>query len=276
MNSGIYTITNLFNNKMYVGMSKNIKNRLCHHKAELRGNYHINEFLQKSWNKYGAENFLFEVLEECEEQFLCSQEHYWCNMLNTHDMKYGYNLLPTHPYCLNLSSKFIREKISKKLTGRKLSEEHKLKIKYNSLGKKHTEKSKKLISINNLGKKRTDLTKKKISENHKALHKAGKFKTRGISLQANTTNSITWRNKYDNGYISKTNKSIIQYDLDNNFIKEWISVTEASKILNIPRTSISACLRKYTKKCHNFKWEYKNKENKKQTYKLINLGTKYD
>jgi len=30
-------------------------------------------------------------------RYICSQEHYWCLMLNTHDRKYGYNILPTHP-----------------------------------------------------------------------------------------------------------------------------------------------------------------------------------
>ena len=35
------------------------------HKAQLRGNYHDNPHLQNSWNKYGEENFKFEILEIC-------------------------------------------------------------------------------------------------------------------------------------------------------------------------------------------------------------------
>lgn len=94
---GIYIITNLITNKYYIGCSINLKKRISKHKTLLRGNYHINEHLQSSFNKYGIDNFSFEILEECEEQFLYSQENYWCNLLNSHNRKYGYNILPTNP-----------------------------------------------------------------------------------------------------------------------------------------------------------------------------------
>jgi len=94
---GIYTITNLINNKIYVGYAIKIQERLNTHKSELINNKHANNFLQNSWNKYGIDNFKFELLEEYPEEFLPSMENYWCNLLNTHNPNYGYNLRSTNP-----------------------------------------------------------------------------------------------------------------------------------------------------------------------------------
>ena len=60
---GIYEIINIINNKKYIGQSIEIKRRWNDHKSELRRNSHHNIYLQKSWNKYGEENFKFEVIE---------------------------------------------------------------------------------------------------------------------------------------------------------------------------------------------------------------------
>lgn len=129
--SGIYTITNTVNNKILVGESKNIRNRISDHKSRLRGNYHDNSYLQRAWNKYGEINFEFEILEECEEKFLKSQEHYWCVLLDSANKSKGYNLNPTHPEGKQIISKqaiqglktFMLKNSPRK--GRKHSEESK-------------------------------------------------------------------------------------------------------------------------------------------------------
>lgn len=97
MNIGIYTITNIINKKIYVGYSTNLKNRWSQHVSSLKLNNHINNCLQNAVNKYGIENFEFDILVECNSIFLTSEEHYWCNILKVHDRRYGYNLRPTHP-----------------------------------------------------------------------------------------------------------------------------------------------------------------------------------
>jgi hypothetical protein len=53
--------------------------------------------LQDSFNKYSEDNFVFDTLEECDEEFIYSQENHWCNMLNSHNRLYGYNIDPTSP-----------------------------------------------------------------------------------------------------------------------------------------------------------------------------------
>ena len=102
--SGIYTITNILNNKIYVGYSNNIEKRYKIHLKLLKENKHHSIKLQYAWNKYEEKNFKFEVLEECSENLMVALEHYWCTILKTHSSKYGYNIRPTNPY--NSSSNF--------------------------------------------------------------------------------------------------------------------------------------------------------------------------
>ena len=94
---GIYTIQNKLDNKIYVGQSVDVNNRLIHHRKRLRANNHDNIHLQSAYNKYGESYFLFELLVECNENFLNSEESYWCNILNAYDDKYGYNLVINNP-----------------------------------------------------------------------------------------------------------------------------------------------------------------------------------
>jgi len=63
---GVYRIKNKINEKCYYGSSKEIKRRWLRHKNELRKNKHINDLLQRAWNKYGEDNFIFEMVEECD------------------------------------------------------------------------------------------------------------------------------------------------------------------------------------------------------------------
>lgn len=98
MNSGVYTITNLVDGKMYIGYATDLLNRRDHHFYKLKLGNHDNEYLQRCYNKYGVENFIFEILWECPVEFLASEEHYWATLLNVHNRDYGYNIKPTHPY----------------------------------------------------------------------------------------------------------------------------------------------------------------------------------
>ena len=62
--SGIYTIANKVTGKMYIGESLDIYRRWHdEHILQLRKNRHYNKELQNDFNKYGEENFEFEILE---------------------------------------------------------------------------------------------------------------------------------------------------------------------------------------------------------------------
>lgn len=59
---GIYVIRNLINNYIYIGSSIMLYKRYREHLTKLIHNKHHNKILQRSWNKYGSEGFVFEVV----------------------------------------------------------------------------------------------------------------------------------------------------------------------------------------------------------------------
>jgi group I intron endonuclease len=85
--SGVYIITNKVNGKFYVGSGKSIFSRWYNHTRQLKNETHINYKLQRAFNKYGSENFKFEILElhpvegldSCEQKYLdllCKAQEY--------------------------------------------------------------------------------------------------------------------------------------------------------------------------------------------------------
>lgn len=88
---GIYKITNLINGKVYIGQSTNIKRRWKDHRSSaFNPNSEDYEYpLYRDVRKYGFKNFLFEVLEECNEYELNEKEKFY---IAKHDSyKNGYN-----------------------------------------------------------------------------------------------------------------------------------------------------------------------------------------
>lgn len=75
---GIYKITCLQENKVYIGSSNNIKRRWADHKKELKRETHGNKFLQLDWDAYGDESFTFELIEETDD--IIRREQYWLDI----------------------------------------------------------------------------------------------------------------------------------------------------------------------------------------------------
>ncbi len=61
--AGIFQIRNKANGKILLGSSLNLEGPLNSHKFMLTIGRHRNETLQQEWNKFGADQFAFEVLE---------------------------------------------------------------------------------------------------------------------------------------------------------------------------------------------------------------------
>ncbi len=79
---GIYKIINTSNNKIYIGSSSNLKKRKSNHFHYLKNNKHPNKHLQSSYNKYGNEYFIFEIIEECIIKDLILKEQHYIDKLN--------------------------------------------------------------------------------------------------------------------------------------------------------------------------------------------------
>lgn len=92
--SGIYVIRNQINGKVYVGSSKDIYTRWTRHRHDLKRNIHCNVVLQRAWNKYGEDNFIFEIQELVDNKNLFDREQYWYDFYNSASNEYGYNLSP--------------------------------------------------------------------------------------------------------------------------------------------------------------------------------------
>ena len=134
MDSGVYKITCLGNNKFYIGSSQNITKRFNVHKRQLNNNTHINPFLKNAWNKYGESNFVFEVIEYCDIDILLEREQYYMDKTQCYNREIGFN------NCLKSDR---------------------------PLGYKHTEENKLIMSKNKKGTKQKIETTKKIIESRK-------------------------------------------------------------------------------------------------------------
>lgn len=89
---GIYCIENIDTHKKYIGQSRHIYRRWEDHKWALNNNKHCNDYLQKAWNKYGKNRFVFSVIEECPIDQLNDSEVYYIDYFKSYDKSFGYNL----------------------------------------------------------------------------------------------------------------------------------------------------------------------------------------
>ncbi len=77
---GIYRIKNKINNKCYYGSSKDIDKRWKRHIKDLKNKKHHSILLQRSWDKYGSDAFLFEIVEVCDIELLLKIEQKYLNL----------------------------------------------------------------------------------------------------------------------------------------------------------------------------------------------------
>lgn len=90
--SGVYQILNTKTGKMYIGSATNIFKRLKWHKYTLYKNKHHSILLQRAWNKYGDNCFIFNILEETNIDDLLKIEQLWLDASKCYIPKFGYNI----------------------------------------------------------------------------------------------------------------------------------------------------------------------------------------
>jgi predicted GIY-YIG superfamily endonuclease len=103
---GIYYIINKINKKTYIGSSCDIKRRWRHHRQNLNQGIHHCVYLQRAWNKYGKNNFIFRVYQKCDRENLIKTEQNLLNKAKQKRKKY-YN---TSYYAGGQEPKLITEK----------------------------------------------------------------------------------------------------------------------------------------------------------------------
>lgn len=168
MESGIYHIKNLINDKKYIGQALNLKNRKYNHFNNLKNNKHPNKHLQYSYNKNGKSNFEFKILIYCEPFELTRYEQFFVDLYTPEIL---YNM---RTKCVNSN---LGIESSKK--GKHISERTKLKISESKKGK----------SNGKLGLKQSLETKEKIRSR----------------LRGNTNGKTTQFKKGHGGMLGKNN-----------------------------------------------------------------------
>lgn len=181
--------------------------------------------------KYGKENFNRETLYRTSNlKVLNRMEVYYINKFESFLDDIGYNI------ATNVQNS--------PMLGRKHSLETKKKFRENMMGNKnllghiHREESKKKMSDSSKGYSPTpeSIEKTRLSLLGKPKSKTHRARMRG----ANNVNA----------------RVIVQYGLDDTYIKKWSTAAVASRILGLNKYSIANCARGNNKTAGGFKWSY--------------------
>lgn len=90
VHTGIYKITNLENQKCYVGQAANIADRWKQHiKRGIGAEAPTRNKLYPAMLQYGVENFTFEIVEECSRTMLNEREDYWQDYFGAKEFGYS-------------------------------------------------------------------------------------------------------------------------------------------------------------------------------------------
>ena len=99
---GVFRVRNTVNGKCFVGSSKDLSAILNRHRFTLEHGSHANRALQRDWNEFGAEAFVFEVVDTLTPDEapdydpavdLRVFEALWLEKLSPYDDR-GYNVRP--------------------------------------------------------------------------------------------------------------------------------------------------------------------------------------
>lgn len=86
---GIYKITNIYNEKAYIGRTTNFLNRFRNHAKRGCGLEKVSGQFYEAMFEQGLESFSFEVIEVCDKEEQIEKEKYWIEFY--HSDQYGYN-----------------------------------------------------------------------------------------------------------------------------------------------------------------------------------------
>lgn len=91
----IYSICHINSGRRYIGSAVHVKKRWSMHRHLLSIGKHHSIKLQRAWAKYGADAFVFEILEIVPLiEHLVEREQYWIDCYGAAGPKTGFNVAP--------------------------------------------------------------------------------------------------------------------------------------------------------------------------------------
>jgi group I intron endonuclease len=212
----LYRITNIINNKVYIGQSNKEKDRWRQHKYFGRNPEKTGQYIHRAMAKYGIENFIYEVIAMCKSEEDANEiETMLIKQYNSRDKQFGYNLAPggETPWNLGLPkeqnpltgiprSEEIRQKISQGNIGKIMppcSEERKIYMSNLYKNRQLSEDWKNNIGKSNTGKIRTKQMIDNLSKAHIGVQAGEKHPM--AKLNWSKVNEI--RREYSDGNISQ-------------------------------------------------------------------------
>lgn len=262
MKTGIYRITNIVNYKVYIGSAAlDYKSRFRQHRHLLKHNKHFNNHLQSAYNKYGEENFEFDLIEACGIDIIYERENYYISLYDSTNIKLGYNkglaIIGTLGYKMTDESK-KRMSVAKKGTIMHINTKLALinANKNRTYAKGYTQSEETIKKCADSHKKpilQYDLEGNFIQEFDSATTAAITLNSKSASQisacirgERNKASGFMWRKResgeiqlnIDPIKIKSLKKEIYQYDLEFNFIKKFESIVELAKHLNMSATYI--------------------------------------
>lgn len=243
--SGIYKCTCLSNEKSYIGQARFLLKRKQQHIYELKNNKHYNLHFQRAWNKYGEENFIWEILELCLEDKLDEREIYWIE-------KYD-----------SLVNGFNQTAGGGGIRGYKQSDELKM---------KHAEITRKTWTDERREKVRVSM----LGENNPMFGRTGEFNPAYGQNHSGNKNGMYGRHHTEEAkennrqtHLGKNNvnsKAVICVETNELF---W-SMGEAGRSKNCSDTTICKVCKGIKKTCGGYHWRYATQEEIEKYNKIHN------
>lgn len=246
----------------YIGSAKNVRKRLQKHYSALQNNSHYNKHLQSAWNKYGKNSFYISIIQKVNEKCRFEIEE-----LQMKVAKCTYNLY-------NIADKCIFVKLSQEQIEKARNKKFKPVVCLNIDGSFYKEYKGIMQAANEFGGTTTNISKvcKSLIDNEFKYSCNDKLFCYKKDYDSNIKYNYRKNWKMDIEKVSKRyDNPVLQYDLNWNFIKEWINPTTASRAMGIHDSSIGAVCNDYKNKrgkntiSAGYKWVYKypNENHKK-------------
>ena len=125
-------------------------------------------------------------------------------------------------------------------------------------GKHHTEATKEKLAKNRIGKKLSEEHKRKIGESLKGKFAGENNPMYGNHMLAGENNPMYGKR----GGKSPNSRKVAQYDLNNNLIQIFDSITEAAQSIGVFNGAhITECCKGKRKKCGGYIWKFVDENN---------------